>query len=162
MMFCPKWIFELACASASADYLSRQIDLRTVAASYATVLSEFYHPISAEEVVGVVESVVRFLDELNAGEDAVPLVNGFCYHRVTYEQPKKLRKMKGLFGSADEAVKTRDYSSNEAVKSFKAYVYALRNEVAEMAPTGWKLSDVEDSAVLEKMSNQNISPLDFI
>jgi hypothetical protein len=155
-------MFELACGAASAEYLSCQIDLRTVAASYAKVLSEFYHPISTEEIVEVVEPIVRFLDELNAGEDAVPLVTGFCYYRVTYEQPKKFRKMKGLFGSADEAVKTRDYSGNEAVKSFKAYVYALRNEVSEMAPTGWKLANVEDSAVLEKMSNQNISPLDFL
>jgi hypothetical protein len=162
MTFCPKWMFELACAAASAEYLSSQIDLRTVATSYATVLSEFYHPISAEEVVGVIEPIVRFLDELNAGEDAVPLVTGFCYNRVAYEQPNKLRKMKGLFGAADEAVKKRDYSAGSAVKAFKAYVYALRTEAAEMAPSGWKLANVEDSAVIEKMSNQNISPLDFI
>jgi hypothetical protein len=48
------------------------------------------------------------------------------------------------------------------VKSFKAYVYALRNQVVELAPAGWKLADVEDSEVLQKLANQSLSPLDFL
>jgi hypothetical protein len=48
------------------------------------------------------------------------------------------------------------------VKAFKAYVYALRNQVVELAPAGWKLADVEDSDVLQKLANQNLSPLDFL
>ena len=47
-------------------------------------------------------------------------------------------------------------------KSFKAYVYSLRNEVVELAPAGWKLADVEDSEVFEKLASQNLSPLDFL
>jgi len=31
-----------------------------------------------------------------------------------------------------------------------------------MAPAGWKLDNVEGSTVIEKLSNQNLSPLDFI
>jgi len=31
-----------------------------------------------------------------------------------------------------------------------------------MAPAGWMLADVEGSPVIEKLSNQNLSPLDFI
>ena len=162
MSFCPKWVFEAACAAAGAEYLNRQIDLRTLASGYASVLSDFYSPISAEEVVGVVEPMLRFLDELNAGDSAEPLITGFCYYRITFDQPNKPRKLKGLFGAADEPVKTKEYSSEAAVKAFKAYVYAIRNEVAEMAPAGWKPGDVEGSAVIEKLSNQNLSPLDFI
>jgi len=41
MSFCPKWLYEAACAAAGAEYLSRQIDLRTVASGYAGILSEF-------------------------------------------------------------------------------------------------------------------------
>jgi len=162
MSFCPKWLFEAGCGAAGAEYLSRQIDLRTVASGYAETLSEFYNPISAEEIAGVIEPMLRFLDELNAGDSAAPLMTGFCYYRITYDQPNKPRKLKGLFGSADEPVKTKEYNSDLAVKAFKAYVYAIRNEVAEMAPAGWMLADVEGSPVIEKLSNQNLSPLDFI
>ena len=98
----------------------------------------------------------------NAGDAAEPLITGFCYYRITFDQPNKPRKLKGLFGAADEPVKTKEYSSEATVKAFKAYVYAIRNEVAEMAPAGWKLDNVEGSAVIEKLSNQNLSPLDFI
>jgi hypothetical protein len=48
------------------------------------------------------------------------------------------------------------------VKSFKAYIYSLRNDVAELAPAGWKLTNVKDSDVLQKLANQNPSPLDFL
>jgi len=162
MAFCPKWLYEAGCGAAGAEYLSRQIDLRTVASGYAETLSEFYNPISAEEIAGVIEPMLRFLDELNAGDSAAPLMTGFCYYRITYDQPNKPRKLKGLFGSADEPVKTKEYNSDLAVKAFKAYVYAIRNEVAEIAPAGWTLADVEGSPVIEKLSNQNLSPLDFI
>ena len=162
MSFCPKWVYEAACAAAGAEYLSRQIDLRTVASGYAGILSEFYSPISAEEVAGVIEPMLRFLDELNAGDTAATLITGFCYYRITYDQPNKPRKLKGLFGAADEPVKSKEYNADAAVKAFKAYVYAIRNEVAEMAPAGWTPADVEGSVVIEKLSNQNLSPLDFI
>jgi len=162
MSFCPKWLYEAGCAAAGEEYLRRQIDLRTVASGYAETLSEFYNPISAEEIAGVIEPMLRFLDELNAGDSAAQLITGFCYYRITYDQPNKPRKLKGLFGSADEPVKTKEYNSELAVKAFKAYVYAIRTEVAEMAPAGWALADVEGSPVIEKLSNQNLSPLDFI
>ena len=161
-MFCPKWLFEAACAAAGAEYLNRQIDLRTVVSGYAGVLSEFYSPISAEEIAGVIEPMLRFLNELDAGDSAGSLITGFCYYRITFDQPNKPRKLKGLFGAADEPVKTKEYSPEAAVKAFKAYVYALRNEVAEVAPAGWKPADIEGSEVIEKLSNQSLSPLDFI
>ena len=38
MSFCPKWVFEAACAAAATEYLSRQLDLNTVASGYAATL----------------------------------------------------------------------------------------------------------------------------
>lgn len=162
MSYCPKWVYEAACASATAEFLSRDLSLNTVANGYASILSEFYQPITAEEIAGVIESMLRFLDELDAGDTAASLATGFCYNRIMFDQPNKPRKLKGLFGSADEPVKSREHGADAAVKSFKAYVYALRNNVVELAPPGWKPADVSDSAVLEKLANQNLSPLDFI
>jgi hypothetical protein len=162
MSFCPKWVFEAACAAAAAEYLRLQLDLNTVSKGYAVTLSEFYQPIAAEEVSGVIEPMLRFLDELKAGETAAPLATGFCYNRIMFDQPNKPRKLKGLFVAADEPVKVREHNAEAAVKSFKAYVYALRNNFVELAPAGWKLADVQDSEVLQKLANQNLSPLDFL
>ena len=162
MSYCPKWVFEATCAAAATEYISSQLDLNTVASGYAASLSEFYQPITANEVARAIEPMLRFLDELNAGEDAAPIATGFCYNRITFEQPNKPRKLKGIFGSADEPVKSREYSSEAAFKSFKAYVYSLRNQVVELAPVGWKLAEVEDSDVFTKLASQKLSPLDFI
>lgn len=162
MSYCPKWVFDASCAAAATEYISSQLDLNTVASGYAAALSEFYQPITANEVARAIEPMLRFLDELNAGEDAAPIVTGFCYNRITFEQPNKPRKLKGMFGSADEPVKAREYSSEAAFKSFKAYVYSLRNQVVELAPVGWKLAEVEESDVFTKLASQKLSPLDFI
>ena len=162
MSFCPKWVFEAACSAAAAEYLSRQLDLNTVANGYSAILSEFYQPINPQEVASVVEQMLRFLDELDAGETAASIAMGFCYYKITFEQPNKPRKLKGLFGSADEGVKAREYSVVATVKAFKAYIYSLRNEVAELAPAGWQLADVDGSEVFAKMASQTISPLDFL
>ena len=162
MSFCPRWVFEAACAAAAAEYINRQLDLNTVANGYAATLSKFYQPIAAEEISGVIERMLRFLDELDAGETAVPLATGFCYNRIAFVQPNKPRKLKGLFGSADEPVKVREDSAETAVKSFKAYIYSLRNEVVELAPAGWKLADMGESEVMQALAKQNLSPLDFL
>ena len=162
MLFCPKWVFEASCAAAAVEYLSRQLDLNAVASGYSAILSDFYQPVTAPEVAGVIEQMLRFLDELDAADAAVPMLNGFCYNKINFEQPNKIRKLKGMFGSADEAVKVREYGAEGAVKTFKAYVYSLRNDVVGLAPAGCKLADVKDSDVFQKLASQTISPLDFL
>ena len=162
MSFCPKWVFEASCAAAATEYLSSHLDLNTVASGYAATLSEFYQPIAADELARAIEQMLRLLDELGAGEDAATIVIGFCYNKITFDQPNKPRKLKGIFGSADEPIKIREYSADGAFKSFKAYVYSLRNEVVELAPVGWKLAEVEESDVFRKLASQKLNPLDFI
>ena len=96
MSHCPKWVFEAACAHAASEFLSRQLDLHTVASGYASVFVQFfYQNINPAEVASVVERTLRFLDELDAGESAAPLAIGFCYYKIYYEQPNKARKLKG-------------------------------------------------------------------
>lgn len=162
MSFCPKWLFEAACGAAATDFLSKNVDLNTVASSYASVLEEFYNPILPKEFSDFIVSSLQFLDELNAGEAAAPMLTGFSYNKVSFEAPNKPRKMKGLLGSSDDPEKNCEYSAAIAFKSFKAYVYSLRNNVVEMAPMSWSLSDVDQSPVLQKLSARSLSPLDFL
>ena len=125
MLFCPKWVFEASCAAAAVEYLSRQLDLNAVASGYSAILSDFYQPVTAPEVAGVIEQMLRFLDELDAGETAATLATGFCYNRITFDQPNKPRKLKGLFGSADEGVKAREHSAENAFRNKKHKYYIL-------------------------------------
>ena len=162
MSFCPSWVFEAGCAAAGSDYLNKNIDLYTIANSCAAVLSEFYDTVHPGEVSAVIEAMLRFLDELNAGEDAEPLMISFCYNRIYFERSNKPRKMKGLLGTADEPVKTKEYSSDLAFKSFKAFIYSLRNDVVKPAPVGWKISEVDHSEVFQKLASQQPNPLDYL
>ena len=162
MSFCPKWLFEAACGAAAADFLSHNVDLETVASSYARVLEEFYNPISPNQFGEFIGSALQFLDELNAGEAAAPMLVGFSYNKVSFEAPNKPRKMRGLLGSSDDPEKNCEYSAAVALKSFKAYIFSLRNNVVEMAPEGWSLSKVDESEVLQKLSKRSLSPLDFL
>ena len=132
MSYCPKWVLKQHVPTLPLNFLAVKSTLTPSPSGYAAVLSSFYQTIN-NAVASVIEQMLRFLDDLNAGETAAPLAIGFCHNKIFYEQPNKPRKMKGLFGSADEPVKNLEHSADAAFKSFKAYVYALRNEVAELS-----------------------------
>ena len=162
MRFCPKWVFEAACGAAAADFLSNTIDVDTVGSSYSAALSDCYSPIAPREFSEFISSVLQFLNELDAGEAAVPMLIGFTHNRVFFEAPNKPRKLKGLFGLAEEPTKDCEYNATAAVKSFKAYIYSLRNNIVEMAPSGWSLSEVGESPVLQKLAKRSLNPIDFL
>jgi hypothetical protein len=162
MNFIPKWIYEIACANTALIFLSTQSRIEDVAEAHVQSLKTFYREIPAEELVGVAEELLRFLDELNAGDTATELLTGFCFNTVKYESANKPRKLKGLFGSADEPVKLKENIPDVAVKKFKAYIYSLRNGVAVIQPHGWKLSHVEESAVIKEIAELDVNPLDFL
>jgi hypothetical protein len=162
MNYCPKWIYEIACANVAAMFLQKQTDLLSVAKAHQACLDQFYTSVPVEELTVVAEGIVRFLDELDAGEAAVDLLFGFCHHRVKFEAPNKPRKLKGFLGSADDGVKVKEQSPDDAVKAFRAYVYALRNGVAETAPVGWSLASVVESDVIKGLGELVVDPLDFL
>ena len=112
--------------SSSGRFSEQQIDLDTIGSSYSAALSDSYSPILPREFSEFISSVLHFLNELDAGEAAAPMLIGFTHNRVFFEAPNKPRKLKGLFGSAEEPTKDCEYNATTAVKSFKAYIYSLR------------------------------------
>ena len=74
---------------------------------------------------------------------AVELLKDFSYFRMYYVNPKRRRKLKPLFGTLEGAEKKKNYSPERAVKSFKAFVFALRSKTVPQAPTGWTLDNDE-------------------
>ena len=160
MSFCPDWVFDIAVAKAAMDFLSTDVPIYAVSNKYAEGLSEKYSSITKEQISEPAESVLHFLAEVNAGDEAVTFLNGFVYFRYNYEATNKPRKLKPMFGEADEAVKVKAFDGELALKHFKAYVFALRSSSAPVAPGGWRLEIEENTLHIADVSRRQLSILD--
>lgn len=160
MNFCPGWVFDIAVAQTACEFLSAEITLNAVGAKYANGLSEKYAPVSKELMTGSAESFLTFLTEVDAGEQAVIFLNGFVYFKYNFETFNNSRKLNPLFGAADEPSKLMNFSGEEALKHFKAYVFGLRSNLAPVAPAGWKLAADENVLHISDISRREISILD--
>ena len=161
-MFCPKWLFEACCGSATDEYLRLDLPIEIVSKKYADVLSEDYDAIEATEILASLESMVIFLSEIEAGEAAADQARGFCYYRAAFDGPGRERKIKTMFGSQLDGVKTKDYSQVATTKAFKAYVFAVRNKQLPLAAHSWSSSQLTDIGVFQKLSTQSTNILDFL
>lgn len=159
MNYCPDWIFDACTSRAAQDFLTLEMPLNAVGKKYAGGLSEVYTEVRLEEIVAGAEDIVRFLAEVDAGDASADILRGFTYYRVKFEGLNKPRKLKSMFSSADDAVKEKKYSAEEAVKKFKAYVFAVRSDSAPIAPAGWK---IEDETELEHLSAVAARPLSIL
>lgn len=160
MQFCPDWIFDAAMSRCAEEFLASDLPVSALAKKYAAGLSEKYSEVKLEELVNGVENVVRFLDEVQAGEDAVKFLRGFCFFRLKFEAANKQRKLRPIFGAAEDPVKTQTYSAEETVKRIKAYVFALRSNSAPLAPAGWDVTQETDLPNFVEIASRSVSILD--
>jgi len=160
MQFCPDWIFDAVMARTAEEFLAGELPLNALASKYAKGLSEKYSEVRSEELSRGVEDLVRFLGEVDAGDEAVNFLRGFSYFKLRFEGSNKPRKMKPLFGTVDEPVKARAYAAEETVKKFKAYVFALRSNSAPLAPAGWRIEDESELSHLAGVAARSVSLLD--
>ena len=161
-MFCPAWVYDIAVARTAHEFLVNDLPLPAISGKYAEGLSEQYNSIEKDELVDSAESIMHFLAEVSAGEEAVTFLNGFVYFRYNFEAVNKSRKLKPMFGAADDPVKNKNYSGDAAVKHFKAYVFGLRSNSAPVAPAGWKLEIEENTLHIASLARIQLSILDII
>ena len=64
--FCPEWIFGSCCAESARHFILYNTPLVALSKKYSNGLNEHYNEISFEEINGVSEEMIRFLDEINA------------------------------------------------------------------------------------------------
>ena len=83
-MYCPDWIFDIVCAEVASLYLKNDVALALGAAKYTSAMSGEYESLSGEEIALASEEMIRLLAELEAGEAAVMLLEGFSYFRLTH------------------------------------------------------------------------------
>ena len=63
---------------------------------------------------------------------------------MNYESSGSERKLSGMFSSAFDAEKIKDYNSDKCYKIFKATIFSIRNDALPKATPGWLITDVED------------------
>ena len=154
--FCKEWIFSICAAETARDFLSSNNSINSIAQKFSNVLSEKYNEIRYEEIADVAEQILQFLSEVKAGEKAVNYLNDYIHYRVNYESTGTERKLIGIFTSAFVGDKLKDYSSQQALKIFKATVYSLRNDAIPKATPGWLITDTEDIDWLGEVFEQKI------
>ena len=143
MSYTPDWIFDIAIVRTASEFLSLTQPMDSLAKKYANGLSEIYQEVYFEEILEPAEEILRFLSEVKAQHLAVELLKDFSYFRMYYVNPRKPRKLKPLFGTLEAPDKKKDYSSEKTIKSFKAYVFALRSKTVPQSPIGWALENDE-------------------
>lgn len=160
MVYCPDWVFEISVARTAHEFLSTELPMAAVAGKYSDGLAEKYAPVDKEEINESAEQLLHFLAEVNAGEDAVTFLNGFAYFKYNFEAFNKPRKLKPMFGEADDPVKTKAYSGELSAKHFRAYVFGLRSNSAPVAPPGWRLDSEENHLHISNIARRSLSILD--
>ena len=142
--FCPEWIFGIFAAQTSKEFLSTNNSIAAVSRKYSNAISERYNEVKFEEIMDLAEKILQFLSDINAGEEAVTYIDDYIHYRVNFEASGSERKLSGMFSSAFDPEKIKDYNSDKSFKIFKATVFSIRNEALPKATPGWIITDVED------------------
>ena len=159
-LFCPEFAYEICVALCVYDFLCKELALPMVAKHYSTALTERYKPVIEEEMSFPAEEILRFVSEQkNPQYEAHDKANSFIYNRLKFDGIRGGRKLKGLFGNAFTGDKKKQYSAEETIKNFKAFVFALRNGTVEKAPVGWtiKTESKEDLMQLGEIIHKETS-----
>ena len=149
-----EWIFGIFAAQTSKEFLSSNNSIAAISRKYSSAISERYSEVKFEEVMDVAEKILQFLSEINAGEEAVNYIQDYIHYRVNYESSGSERKLSGMFSSAFDAEKVKDYNSDKCFKIFKATVFSIRNDALPKATPGWVITDVEDIDWIGEVFNQ--------
>lgn len=156
MSYTPDWIFDIAVVRTASEFLSLSQPMDSLAKKYSIGLSEIYSEVYFEEILEPAEEILRFLSEVKAQHMAVEILKDYSYFRMYYVNPKRRRKLKPLFGTLEGPEKKREYSSDKTIKSFKAYVFALRSKTVPQSPAGWSLDNDENLKNFGELINSKV------
>jgi hypothetical protein len=161
-MHCPRFIYEIAVARSAMEFLGAEMTLETYAKKYAEGLSEHYSEVAVDIVQDAAENMLQFLAEIEAGEIAVELLNDFVHYRLMFDGPGRPRKLKSMFGSIEDPVKSPEINPAEAAKAFRAFVFAMRANTVPRAPAGWKLEQDTNLPQFGELVTKSVSVLDML
>ena len=123
--FCPEWIFGVFAAQTSKEFLSSNNSIAGISRKYALAITERYNEVKFEEIMDLAEKILQFLSEINAGEEAVNYINDYIHYRVKYESSGSERKLSGMFSSAFDPEKIKDYNQINVLKFLRLQCLVL-------------------------------------
>ena len=158
----PHWIFEICVSRTASEYLSSEVGIEAFSKKYSTGIKNLYNEdIPAQVFENCTQGIIEFLGEIDAGEQAVNLLNDFTYFRLYNEAVNKPRKMKSMFGSIEDSVKVTEHKPEMTLKSFRAYVFGIRSDAVPKAPPGWVLDNDEHIVKHKPLFEEKVSMLDI-
>ena len=102
MAKCPDWIFDIVSTRTLRSFCLQAIHLKCQQIFFVRRLIKIMMPLNQKALLRSLNRWLRFLSEINAGEEAVIFLNDFIYFRMNYETKTKNRNLKPLFGNPEE------------------------------------------------------------
>ena len=128
----------------------------------ATGLAISYNPIPIEAFSEPTEQIIIFLAEIEAGENAVELLENFTYFRLYFEALNVPRKLKTVFGNIEDPVKQPLEPKENTLKALRAYIFGLRSNTVPTRPAGWLLEKDENIPKLAELVAKPVTILDIL
>ena len=142
------------------DYLSGSSPIDRIARKYAQGLSSEYNEVHSGYISSIAESKLRTLSEIEAAENATLILNAYIFRRFKYHRDNKPRKITGMFKSEFSGAKTPLPEEKEMVKMFKAFIFSIRSNVYNYAPTSWTIMAEPEAAWLGELVAEPASIFD--
>ena len=158
--FCPHWIISIITAQSGIEFLSGSSTLTSIAKKYSRGLSEQYDPINFHYLEDIAEEKLRTLSEIEAAENAVIILNAYIYRRYKFHPDNKPRKITGLFGTEFDGTKVPLFEKKEACKIFKAFIFSIRSNIYNYAPSGWTIIEEPEAKWLGELVAEPASIFD--
>ena len=159
--FCPEWIFGVCCAQTGKDFLSSNNSINSISKKFSEGLSTKFDLIKFEEILECSEQILQFLSEINAGEEAINYISDYIHYRVNFESSGSSRKLTGLFSSAFDGNKIKEYNTQDTLKVFKATIFSIRNNALPKSTPGWVITDKEDIDWLGELFEKEVDITKF-
>lgn len=143
-MYRPPFIYDVCVARTALEFLQGDLSLEPYAKKYTDFLSDGGASIQQHSIQAPAEAMLLFLNEVQAGDGAADLLNDFTYFRLYFDGVGRPRKLKPMFGTIEDHVKTAEWNADSTAKAFKAFVFALRSQTVPHAPSGWLLENEKE------------------
>ena len=161
-MHCPEWVFDVAVTRVASEFLASDLPIETFANKYANGLSERYGDVDTDKLLGAATPCLEFLSEMEAGDMAVELLEGFSYFRLYFERIGVPRKLKVLFGAVEDPVKKPEIDTRGDRESLQGLRIPHSLQYRGDTPAGWQLGNEDKVPGLAELAKTEASFLDAL
>ena len=138
-------------AQSGIEFLTGSSTLSAIVKKYSRGLGEHYNTLNWQYLEGISEDKLRILSEIEAADNAVPILNAYIYRKFKFHPDNRPRKITGLFSSEFKGRKIPPSNHTEVCKSFKAFIFSIRSNIYNFAPSGWTIIEEPESSWLGEL-----------